>query len=242
MDDGTIRDALCAVAARFAPTPPPDFELVYAPLFSALAPEASDTTYPLALEFVYEGYLSHYRDPRLLTADTALSTRLLAGDHFDASGLRLVARGGDLDAVKLLTKLMASCSWLRAEHRPYAYDDDLWALCVAGIAATASGGHALAALRAFDEVGRLFERDRVERLPDVVRRAAGTLWLRHPAALRRALGLEVAFEEPAAEPASAQPASARQADASAVAARPGQPASAQPAPAQPAPVETEAAR
>ena len=197
MDDGAIRDALQAVAARFATTPPPAFELVYGPLFAALAPEASLTTYPLALEFVYEGYLSHYREPRLLAADTALSTRLLAGDHFDASGLRLVARGGDLDAVKLLTKLMASCSWLRAESRPFACDDDLWALCVAGIAATASGGHALAALRAFDEVGRLFERDRVERLPEVVRRAAETLWLHHPAPLRRALGLEVAADQSA---------------------------------------------
>jgi hypothetical protein len=206
MDDGTIRDALCAVAARFTPAAPPAFELFYAPLFTALAPEASHSAYPLALEFVYEGYLSHYREPRLLTADTALSTRLLAGDHFDASGLRLVARGGDHDAVKLLTKLMASCSWLRAEQRPFAYDDDLWALCVAGIAATASGGHALAALRAFDEVGRLFERDRVERLPDVVRRAAATLWLRHPAPLRRALGLEIAAEEPG--PESAAPESA----------------------------------
>ena len=196
MDDDAIRDALRAVAARFTKAPPPAFELVYAPLFAALAPEAGHTTYPLALEFVYEGYLSHYRDARLLAPDTSLSTRLLAGDHFDASGLRLVARGGDLDAVKLLTRLMASCSWLRAENRPFAYDDDLWALCVAGIAATASGGHALAALRAFDEVDRLFERDRVERLPEVVRRTAETLWLRHPAPLRAALGLEVAAEQP----------------------------------------------
>ncbi len=235
MDDGTIRDALSAVATRFAPVAPPAFELVYAPLFTALAPEASQSTYPLALEFVYEGYLSHYRDPRLLAADTALSTRLLAGDHFDASGLRLVARGGDLDAVKLLTRLMASCSWLRAEHRPFAYDDDLWALCVAGIAATASGGHALAALRAFDEVGRLFERDRVERLPDVVRRAAGTLWLRHPAPLRRALGLEVTPEEPEPDAAAPGPAASG-------AVVPGQPAPVQPTAVEPAPVETEAAR
>ena len=195
MKDDAIRDALRAVAVRFTATPPPAFELVYAPLFAALAPEASHTTYPLALEFVYVGYLSHYRDPRLLASDTSLSTRLLAGDHFDASGLRLVARGGDLDAVKLLTRLMASCSWLRAEDRPFAYDDDLWTLCVAGIAATAAGGHALAALRAFDEVGRLFERDRVERLPDVVRHAAEALWLRHPAPLRVALGLEAAADD-----------------------------------------------
>ena len=39
-----------------------------------LAPEAAQSTFQLPLEFVYEGYLSHYRDPRLLTADTASST------------------------------------------------------------------------------------------------------------------------------------------------------------------------
>jgi len=189
MDDATIRETLQAAAAPFAPSPPPGFDLVYGPLFVALAPEVGSGLYPLALEFVYEGYLSHYRVGRLLAPDTSLATRLLAGDHFDAIGLRLVARAGDLDAVKLLTRLMASCSWLRAEGQPFACDDDLWALCVAGIASSASGGNALAALRAFDEVGRLFERDRVERLPEVVRRAAATLWLRDAAPLHAALGL-----------------------------------------------------
>ena len=58
---------------------------------------------------------------------------------------------------------------------------------MAGIASAASGGNAFAALRAFDEVGRLFERDRVERLPEVVRRAAATLWLRDATPLRAAL-------------------------------------------------------
>ena len=190
MDEQAIREALRAAAAPFATaSPPPALELVCAPLFCALAP-AGAAVYPLALEFVYEGYLAHYREPRVLAADTTLSTRLLAGDHFDASGLRLVARQGDLDAVKLLTRLMASLSWLRAEERPFAYDDDLWALCVAGIASGAAGGHAVAALHAFDEVARLFEHGRAERLPDLVRRSAASLWLRDPAPLRAALRLD----------------------------------------------------
>jgi hypothetical protein len=84
---------------------------------------------------------------------------------------------------------MASCSWLRAEQQPFAYDDDLWALCVAGVASSALGGSAFAALHLFDEVGRLFERGRVERLPEVVRRGAATLWLRHASPLRAALGM-----------------------------------------------------
>jgi hypothetical protein len=227
VDDATICEALRAAAAPFATPPPPGFDLVYAPLFAALAPGADADLYPLALEFVYEGYLSHYRVGRLLAPGTPLPTRLLAGDHFDASGLRLVARAGDLDAVKLLTRLMASCSWLRAEGRSFACDDDLWVLCVAGIASSASGGNALAALRAFDEVGRLFQRDRVERLPEVVRRAATTLWLRDAAPLRVALGLEAAPApvEPAAaasaaavSPAAAEPAAAAPAAAPAAAA------------------------
>lgn len=170
-------------------TSPARFELIYAPLFRALAPDAGPEVYPLALEFVYEGYLAHYRVSRLLGPGTSLATRLLAGDHFDASGLRLVARAGDLDAVRLLTRLMASCSWLRAEQQPFACDDDLWALCVAGVASSASGGNAFAALRVFDDVGRLFERGRVERLPEVVRHGAATLWLRQASPLRVALGM-----------------------------------------------------
>jgi len=113
----------------------------------------------------------------VLAADTTAVTRLLAGDHFDASGLRLIARAGDLDAVSLLTRLMASCSWLRAEQQPLAFDDDLWALCVAGIASNVAGGNAYAALRGFDDVAGLFARGRSERLPDVVRRAASGVWL-----------------------------------------------------------------
>ncbi len=208
MDDATIRETLQAAAAPFATAQPrrrrPASTWSTDRCSSPWPPSVDAGLYPLALEFVYEGYLSHYRVGRLLAPDTSLATRLLAGDHFDAIGLRLVARAGDLDAVKLLTRLMASCSWLRAEGQPFACDDDLWALCVAGIASSASGGNALAALRAFDEVGRLFQRDRVERLPDVVRRAATTLWLRDAAPLRAALGL-AGPPEVAAPPEVASP-------------------------------------
>jgi len=191
--------------ARFPGAPPPPAcTLVYGPLFAALAPHGP-SDYPLALEFVYEGYLAHYRSPRLLAADTTPATRLLAGDHFDASGLRLVARTGDLDAVRLLTRLMASCSSLRAEGRPYAYDDDLWALCVAGMASNATGGNAFAALRAFDEITSLFARGRSERLPDVVRRTAPTLWLTDPAPLLSILGLAPARADGEAGTAGERP-------------------------------------
>ena len=194
MDHEAVREALRAAAAPFQAAPaPPACALLYGPLFAALAPDGPPD-YPLALEFVYEGYLAHYRSSRLLDADATPATRLLAGDHFDASGLRLVARCGDLDAVRLLTRLMASCSWLRSEEQPFAYDDDLWALCVAGIASNAAGGNAFTALRGFDEVASLFARGRAERLPDVVRRAAGGMWFADPAPLLSMLGLAPARE------------------------------------------------
>ena len=199
MDDESVREALRAAATPFQTAPPPPgCTLVYGPLFAALAP-GGPPDYRLALEFVYEGYLAHYRSPRTLVADTSAPTRLLAGDHFDASGLRLIARAGDLDAVRLLTRLMASCSCLRAEDQPYAYDDDLWALCVAGIASNAAGGNAYAALRGFDEVAGLFARGRNERLPDVVRHAASGVWLAERGPLLEILGLAPARSEHAGE-------------------------------------------
>ena len=208
MDEVAIRETLRAAAAPYSTAPPPpDVALLYGPLFAALAPGVGDDVYPPGLELVYEGYLAHYRAPRLLPADAPLTTRLLAGDQFDAAGLRLVARAGDLDAVALLTRLMAACSWLRSEVAPWSYDDDIWLLCVAGMASSASGGNGLAALRVFDEVAAACRRDRVARLPDIVRRGATTIWLRRPAPLRVALGLEPAedeHEEPVADVTSAR--------------------------------------
>ena len=211
MDEAAIRETLWAAAPYTAPPPPTALELVYSQLFDALAPGVGSDVYPPALELVYEGYLAHYRSARLLPADTPLTTRLLAGDQFDAAGLRLVARAGDLDAVALLTRLMASCSWLRSEDAPWGYDDDLWLLCVAGMASSASGGNGLAALRVFDEVAAACRRGRVERLPEIVRRGATTIWLRRPAPLLVALGLQAperdGDESAAAARASSTPAS-----------------------------------
>ena len=175
MDDDAVREALRAAAAPFQTAPPPAVRWS--------TDRSSRRWHPMGRPTTRSRSSSSTKATSRTTVARACwpptrprSTRLLAGDHFDASGLRLVARRGDLDAVRLLTRLMASCSWLRAEQQPLAFDDDLWALCVAGIAATCAGGNALAAVRGFDEVAGLFVRGRVERLPGVVRRAAG-VWL-----------------------------------------------------------------
>jgi len=197
VDEERVRRALCETLAPFgveADAGGPA-ELPYGRLYAELTGGAAGDPYPAAIESVYEGYLLHYRESRLLPPDASLETRLLAGDHCDACGLRIVASGGDLDSVELLTRLMATCSWLRAEGLSFAYDDDLWALTVAGLASVRTGGNAVAGLRAFDEVALAIVRGRVERLPEVVRRAAAALYLKDPRPLRAALGLE-----PAAEP------------------------------------------
>jgi hypothetical protein len=164
-------------------------EPVWSRLWDALVP-GDESVYGQAIEYVYEGYLLHYRESRVLASDATVDRRLLLGDRFDALGLRLVTDAGDIDAVRLLTRLMAACSWMRVAGCPFAYDDDLWALTVAGMASAYQGGNAYAALAVFDEVDRLIARERIERLPAVVRRGAAGLWLRHPGPLRAALGLD----------------------------------------------------
>jgi hypothetical protein len=197
VDGGAICDALVEAAAPFdiEPVRPRVADLRQASLYGALTGDVPGDAYGVALKFVYEGYLLHYRQSRVAATGAPLETRLLAGDHFDARGLHEVARRGDVDAAELLTRLMSACSWLRSEGLPAEWDDDLWALTVAGIAVLRGGGNAVAALNAFDEIERLISRDRAARLPDTVRRLASTLPLRDPRPLRVALGLD----EPPAE-------------------------------------------
>ena len=205
MDEKAIGAAIAEAATPFgvAVSEPAAEDLRYSRLYAELGGDAPDDPYPLALEYVYEGYLLHYRTSRVMVA-APLERRLLAGDHFDALGLHEVARRDDLDSVELLTRLMAVGSWLRSEDAPLEWDDDLWTLTVAAIASLRGGGNAVAALNVFDELERLIGRDRAARLPDVVRRGAATLSLRDPRPLRAALGLEAADGESETEAADGE--------------------------------------
>ena len=75
---------------------------------------ANPGEYALVVEAVYEGYLLHYGEPRLLAGhDPDLA--LLAGDYLYALGLdRLAALGDDL-AVSILSDLIGRCARLHAE-------------------------------------------------------------------------------------------------------------------------------
>jgi hypothetical protein len=73
--------------------------------------------YALVVEAVYEGYLLHYGEPRLLAGhDPDLA--LLAGDYLYALGLDRLAALGDERAVSILSDLISRCAQLQAEGDP----------------------------------------------------------------------------------------------------------------------------
>jgi hypothetical protein len=182
MDQAAVQTRLQEVAAglpaeRVGEAPP----LRFGPLFAALTAANRAPEHPLAIELVYEGYLLHYRESRILARATPPETRLLAGDHFYAQGLHIVARCGDLDSVTLLTRLMGGCSYLRSVVAPFALDDDLWTVTVAAMAAAQQGCGPLDGLyRDFDE---MIGRGDCGGLPAAVRRHAAALKVLDPTLL-----------------------------------------------------------
>jgi hypothetical protein len=110
------------------------------PVFSPLAEER----YGLGLETIYEGYLVHYRTPRLV-APADGDTALLLGDYLYAHGLVRIADAGDVAAVSDLSELISLCSQLRAEEAEG--DGPLWAATAALLGAGERLDDARAALR-----------------------------------------------------------------------------------------------
>ena len=67
--------------------------------------------YELLVEAIYEGYLLHYGESRIVSAaDPDLA--LLAGDRLYTLGLERLVALGDLDAVRELADVIALCSLL----------------------------------------------------------------------------------------------------------------------------------
>ena len=200
MTEAALQQGLAAAAASLrvvAPATTGDVPLLYGPLLAAVASASDDDA--LAFELIYEGYLLHYRQGRLLRP-LSRETSLLAGDFFYARGLRLVACRGDIAAVDLLTRLMASCACLRAAEAPFGHDDDLWVVTVAAIGALRAGGVADPALALFERFHELAAID-AETLPagaEEMSPAAGAAAL--PAAARASVReLELADARPLAD-------------------------------------------
>lgn len=186
-----LQDDLRDAAAAFGPSRLPGCdELSLGGLVAEIA-GGNESTLPLAVELVYEGYLAHYRTSRALAPGVPAATLLLAGDHFYAHGLRSIAADGDVEAVGLLTQLMASCSFARLEHAPLSIDDDLWEMTVIAVAAGRGSPARAAARRAFLEV-RAAIRD--QDLDELAATAAGGL---RAVLGERASGDRAAGESPA---------------------------------------------
>ncbi len=86
------------------------------------------------MEAIYEGYLLHYAQPRLLE-DADPNLTLLAGDRLYALGLERLVALGDLEAVSELADVIALCALLTARGD----GADCEALWVAGVGAVAFG-------------------------------------------------------------------------------------------------------
>lgn len=147
-----VREHLVVIGAECGPVAPDEVALRWGPLLAQLSVAATDE-YVTALELIYEGYLVHYREGRVNELPAGgPEAALLCGDVFYARGLRLIAARGDVGAVALLTRLMASCASLRGAAAPFAADDALWAYAVGGLAAPADAVGPAPAERLFDDV------------------------------------------------------------------------------------------
>jgi hypothetical protein len=181
-----VAAALAAAGEAFGPAPAVAPEPRWGALYEELDP-GDDGAYATDIELVFEGYLLHYRESRAIAlAADDLETRLLAGDCCYARGLRGIAARGDAEAVGLLARLMAACSYLRSTGASFADDDALWAYTTAGLVALHGGADPAAVEALFDAVEAGFHAPSAG-VPAAVLAAAGRLDLQHPEPLLREL-------------------------------------------------------
>ena len=96
--------------------------------------------YALLVETIFEGYLQHYGEGRVVRpADPELA--LLAGDRLYALGLSRLAELGDLEAIAVLADVISDCARAHAEGRD-AEVDFIWRRGAAAIAGAAAGSPA----------------------------------------------------------------------------------------------------
>jgi hypothetical protein len=117
-----LRDLAAQLRAQDTPIAPHVVDPSAPPTLGVLAAAGPHTAadpgqYSLVVEAVYEGYLLHYGEPRLLAGQDD-DLRLLAGDYLYALGLDRLAALGDQRAVSILSDLISRCAQLHTEGDP----------------------------------------------------------------------------------------------------------------------------
>ena len=136
-----LRQLTTQLRSEDTPISPHVIEAAAAPELGLLAAAGERTAanpagYALVVEAVYEGYLLHYAEPRLLAGHDA-DLALLAGDYLYALGLDRLAALGDDRAVTILSDLISRCAQLHAEGDPTPIPG-LWREAAGEIAGAAS--------------------------------------------------------------------------------------------------------
>lgn len=138
-----LRDLAAHLRDEETPISPHVVEPVAAPSLGSLAANgprtaAAPAEYALVVETVYEGYLLHYAESRLLSGHDA-DLALLAGDYLYALGLDRLAALGDQRAIGILSDLISRCAQLHAEDE-LSPIPGLWDAAAREIAGAPAGG------------------------------------------------------------------------------------------------------
>ncbi|MDO8736480.1 MAG: hypothetical protein Q7K29_05285 [Thermoleophilia bacterium] len=113
-------------------------------------------TIALGIEYIFEGYLLHYGESRLLGPDDG-HFHLLAGDYMYARGLEEIAQLEDLACIKALAELVQVCSFIHCEKLDPGLAAKAWAVTALELAARVSSDWemAISGMPAFDELEKL---------------------------------------------------------------------------------------
>ena len=114
-----MSDALAALAATVRADGGLLADTVTDPTQDARLGELAGAGYEELVEAIYEGYLQHYGEGRVLRpGDPDLA--LLAGDRLYALGMARLAERGDLEAIDVLAGVISRAAQAHAEGDPAA--------------------------------------------------------------------------------------------------------------------------
>lgn len=128
--------------------------------------------YCFALEYIFEGYLLHYGQSRLLSPGSR-DFNLLAGDYMYAQGLDRIARLEDPACIKMFADLVSLCSYVSCEELEPVVALRAWAATALCLAAHASGNGKPGARRLEGIKQEVWGKDSADRVQDSAKKASG---------------------------------------------------------------------